>query len=480
MNKSSIIFITLLLALWTGKSCAQEFSFDFSSGSGIFEKFSNYYYGSFILEKPVTVKIHSKIPLGKIEISPKHENTAWKVSDNNLIIRLNSPCNKVIRINDTIKLFLFAEQQERKTDLQEVNITEIYGVDNTGKVNETQKIRKALRDIAGSGKILSFPQGKYKTGQLEIYSYSRIYLAPGAEIFADTTSAEQFSSNDDLKTRRLIYINKSRDIEIFGNGTINGNGHILRQKYGDDARIRLFLAARSRNISVSGIKFKDPGSWNTQVISCENVSFNNVKLLNDVNLANTDGFDPDASRRVVINKCFASCGDDNVAIKSTNYSNLGGNVDDITIRGCVFLTKKSSLKIGTETRCDSIKNIIFENNDVIECDRGIAVYVQDGAILENISFLNNRFERNYPDAQRKAIHIAVNKRTTESQLGSVKSLLIKDCKFYTRFPEKSEIKFEGDFKGISATIENLTIEEKTVTQIEEADIRTVNALIYIH
>ena len=35
----------------------------------------------------------------------------------------------------------------------------------------------------------------------------------------------------------------------------------------------------------------------------------------------------------------------------------------------VFLTKKSGLKIGTETFCSQNANIVFENNDIIESDR---------------------------------------------------------------------------------------------------------------
>jgi polygalacturonase len=237
------------------------------------------------------------------------------------------------------------------------------------------------------------------------------------------------------------------------------------------------MGVGSKNIRIEGLQLKDPGSWNTQFLLCEDVTIRNVKLLNDIELANTDGFDPDATKRMLIENCFAYCGDDNVAIKSTATSGLAGDVDQITVRGCVFLTKKSSLKIGTETRCNEMKNIVFENNDVIESDRGIAIYVSDGAILSHIIYRNNHFEKNYPDQQKKAIHMVVSKRTPDSKLGEIKDLLIKDCYFENFFPKSSMIKYEGDKCGIRLTINNLVINGSQLNSVEAARIDTIQSKI---
>ena len=112
-----------------------------------------------------------------------------------------------------------------------------------------------------------------------------------------------------------------------------------------------------------------------------------------------DGWDPDSSKRVLIEDCFAWAGDDTVAIKCTGIG-PGVNVpdvEDIRVRGCVFLTKKSGLKIGTETRCENMSRIIFENNDVIEADRVMGINVRDGAVVQQVMFKNNRSEIYFPD-----------------------------------------------------------------------------------
>lgn len=150
------------------------------------------------------------------------------------------------------------------------------------------------------------------------------------------------------------------------------------EKFGDKARMRLLLAVNSSDLHFEGVMFRDPGSWNTQILLCRDVVLRNIKLMNDTELSNTDGFDPDASRNLLIENCFAYCSDDNVAVKTTGYSDYLGDAEDITVRGCVFLTKKSSLKVGTETRGTRMSNITFEDNDVLEPTCGMALYVSDG------------------------------------------------------------------------------------------------------
>lgn len=180
-------------------------------------------------------------------------------------------------------------------------------------------------------------------------------------------------------------------------------------------------------------------------------------MLNDIELSNTDGFDPDASKRVLIENCFAFCSDDNVAVKTTGSSDYLQDIDDITVRACTFLTKKSSLKVGTESRGETMKNILFEDNDVIESDRGMSLYCSDGASYENIRYINNRFEDNHPDAKRCGINFTIIKRNADSKPGQMKDILIKDCSFVKPFPKVSEIFGLDTGHRIQLSIENLQI-----------------------
>ncbi|HEY4786360.1 MAG TPA: glycosyl hydrolase family 28 protein, partial [Bacteroidales bacterium] len=232
----------------------------------------------------------------------------------------------------------------------------------------------------------------------------------------------------------------------------------------------LIRIRQSRNALIEGIMLRDPASWNTHILYSENVVIRNVKILNDRDVPNTDGIDPDASKHVLIDHCFAYCSDDNIAIKSSNNGGLLGDVDDITVKDCIFLTKKSSLKIGTETKASIMKNILFENNDVIESDRGMALYCSDGAVLDSIRFVNNRFERNFPDSQKKGIHFVIKNR---SGAGEIRNVLVKDCTFLESFPKPSELTgLDKDHTITNVLFDHLIIAGKICTTLEEAGIKT--------
>lgn len=182
-----------------------------------------------------------------------------------------------------------------------------------------------------------------------------------------------------------------------------------REKFGDKARIRLLLAVNSSDLHFEGVMFRDPGSWNTQILLCRNVVFRNIKLMNDTELSNTDGFDPDASRNLLIENCFAYCSDDNVAVKTTGYSGYLGDAENITVRGCVFLTKKSSLKVGhRDPRNADVGASRSRTTTCWNPTAGMALYVSDGTALSDVHYLNNRFERNHPDSKRMMFQFSVN------------------------------------------------------------------------
>jgi polygalacturonase len=236
--------------------------------------------------------------------------------------------------------------------------------------------------------------------------------------------------------------------------------------------MRLLLILNSSDVRIDGIIVRDPGSWNTHILYSEKIDIRNVKMLNDIELSNTDGFDPDASKDVVIDHCFAYCSDDNVAVKSTGTSGLLRDAENIIVRNCVFLTKKSALKVGTESLSATLKNIVFVNNDVIESDRGMSLYCADGAVFDDIRFINNRFESNWPDAKRCGINFTITKRTPASRAGEMKNILIKDCSFATEFPRVSEILgFDKDHR-IGLTIDNLSIGGKKVSGLLDSSIKT--------
>ena len=139
------------------------------------------------------------------------------------------------------------------------------------------------------------------------------------------------------------------------------------------------------------------------------------------------------------------------------------------MRGCVFLTRKSSLKVGTETKAARMSDILFEDNDVVECDRALALYCNDGALFEHIVFANNRIERNWPDSQRRPIHFKISERHGK---GLIRDVEIRDCSFAVPFPRPAEIAgLDAEHTIDGVTFRNVTIGGRPVRSLEELGAR---------
>jgi polygalacturonase len=208
---------------------------------------------------------------------------------------------------------------------------------------------------------------------------------------------------------------------------------------------------------------RDSAAWNTHILNSDNVTIRNVKMLNNRNVLNTDGFDISSSRDVLLEDSFNYCSDDSAVIKS--YGENEGR--DITVRNNVFLTKKSALKVGTEGEAD-ISDVTFEGNDVIECDRGMTIAMEDGSVYSNIRYIDNRFELVSIDARQRLIDFYIWDRKGG---GRIENVLIKDCEADIYWPLPSTIigyDEESSIKGV--TIENFKIAGEVCASLEEANI----------
>ena len=436
------------------------------------EAYKDIFYVNFSLEGSASVRIGSEIPVESCEVSPAAAGI--EVETVSIIAGW-----WVVRLNGTQKLFLLADKPETRQDLPAGQIIDASGF-VSGDGLQTEALQQALDSASASGKTLVFRRGIYRTGTLRIGSNTHVYLADGAIIagsadrddypvdegFAEADKVndpENYTDNGERMTfSRLILIDNAENVSITGRGIIDGNGAVLRAQGKPANLIRI---RNSKNVLVEGIMLRDPAAWNTHIHYSDSVTIRNVKVINDASVPNTDGFDPDASRDVLIEDCFAYCSDDNVAVKTTNNYGLNRDLCRVTVKGCVFLTRKSSLKVGTETKAGRMSEIRFEDNDVVECDRAFALYCNDGAVFEDIVFAGNRVERNYPDSQRRGIHFRISRRAGE---GRIHRVTISDCSFLTPFPEPDEIAGLDEEHLIDGlTLRNVSVGGRKLKSLED-------------
>lgn len=230
------------------------------------------------------------------DISPHSYGIKGTKAGNKLTFTVNRTGYLVIRFKKnqdfTKRLAIFIESPEKIPDGELVDIVKKYKVDNTGKKNQTEIIQKALNEISGCGKILFFPKGIYKTFMLNIKSNSRIHLSKNARIIADASDLKSYMAKD-AGINRFVFINNAQNIEVTGLGTFDGNGtEILGLNNPELVKkldgMRLLFILNSKNISFDGIVLKDAARWNTHFVGCENISFLNCKLIN--NMVNNEYF----------------------------------------------------------------------------------------------------------------------------------------------------------------------------------------------
>jgi hypothetical protein len=450
------------------------------------ERFREISYIHFELTKAIKVKVTCTEKINDYVISPVSKKIEGKKNGNELSFKISEPGYYVIKVNNKKYLFLLADSPQEKaysaTSKGILNVNDFLPHEKNKVL--TISLQAALDAASVCKNVLYFPAGVYCTGTLAIKSNTSIYLDSGAIIKGSENRDDyptdenrlesdlvnrpkvEYTDNGEFMTfSRLILIDNATNVHIFGRGIIDGSGSVVRAQGKPANLIRI---RRSENILIEGIILRDPAAWNTHVQFSRNVTLRNIKIINDSEVPNTDGIDPDASRNVVIDHCFAYCNDDNIAIKTTNNLNLNQDLDSVTVKNCVFLTRKSSLKVGTETKAATMQNILFENNDVILCDRGMVLYLNDGTHIKNVQFINNRFENCYFKGQQRPIHFVIKDRSGK---GNIENVLVKDCVFYNAFPKPSEILGLDETSLVkSILIDNLMIASKKVTSIENGNI----------
>ncbi len=143
----------------------------------------------------------------------------------------------------------------------------------------------------------------------------------------------------------------------------------------------------SKHITFKDITLTNAPFWTLHPAGCDDVLISDIRILNPLDRANSDGIDPDHSSNVRILGCHIECADDCICLKTTNGNREYGPTENVIISDCTLISTSAAIKIGTEGVGD------FKNIDVHDCiisrsNRGISIQIRDGGNVENVSFSN--------------------------------------------------------------------------------------------
>lgn len=230
-----------------------------------------------------------------------------------------------------------------------------YGAKSDTTMLSTVAIQQAIDDCSktGGGRVV-VPAGNYKTGTIVLKSDVHLYLEKGATLYGSTDlkdyrpmKSDYVSLRTQTPTIQLIYADKVANVQIDGEGTIDGQGWAFKKLTWNDegiTRPHLIRFIRGEEITVKDITLKNSGCWMQHYLACRYVRIENLKIYNRNNY-NNDGLDIDGCYGVWVKGLQVDSDDDGITLKSTSPLPC----QDIYIEDCVVSSHCNAVKLGTET-----------------------------------------------------------------------------------------------------------------------------------
>lgn len=268
-----------------------------------------------------------------------------------------------------------------------------------------QKTIDACGDSAGGA--LLFPPGRYLTGGLVLRSNISLHLENGAVLLGSNDLShyrcwnpvpEAFSESAE-GLRALLFALDERNIQISGEGTIDGQGPLF-YNYKDvrAGRPRNIWFARCQDVTIDGIRLRNSGFWMQHYLKCCKLRLVNLDIWNHGS-CNNDGIDIDCCHDVLVHNCRIDSSDDAICLKSGNNK----PTENVIVTACMTRTHCNHFKTGTESN-GGFRNILVSGLLMLPSERkesdpstggadwrgacGIALGCVDGGALENITVEN--------------------------------------------------------------------------------------------
>jgi polygalacturonase len=267
------------------------------------------------------------------------------------------------------------------------NVTN-YGAVGNGKTLNTAALQKTIdaASAAGGGTVL-VPAGKFLTGPFTLASSINLHLVKNACILIsdDLTNYPVVK----LRYQDSITANGAHDLEISGEGTIDGQGNAWWTAFRADKsmthRPYMIKLSNCTRVRVQGVTLCNSPMFHLVPQNCTDVTIQGITIQSPLDAPNTDGIDP-SGWNFLITGCLIDAGDDNIAVKpgsgrapgNKNYkitncqfrhghgmsigSGSEGGIEDLTVSNCVFDQTDSGIRIKTSRgRGGLLQNLTYEN-----------------------------------------------------------------------------------------------------------------------
>ena len=291
-----------------------------------------------------------------------------------------------------------------------------FGAKADGTADDTAAIQAAIHCCPEKGRVL-IPAGEYLVKPLFLRSHLRLEIAKGATLRLVTDRAQlpilpgMIQSTDetddlnlgswegnplDMYAAMITGVN-AEDVVIYGQGVLDGQGDKgdwwVNPKVRRGAwRPRMFFINHCKGVTVQGVSFRNSPAWNLQPYFSQDLKFLNISVNAPANSPNTDGFDPESCKGILLAGAHFSLGDDCIAIKAGKLY-MGARYqtpcEDIEISHCLMENGHGGMTVGSEM-AGGVKNVWLHDCVMRHTDRGLRVKTRRGrgkdGVIDGIVF----------------------------------------------------------------------------------------------
>jgi polygalacturonase len=294
-----------------------------------------------------------------------------------------------------------------------------YGAKSNGKSLCTSAIQRAIDEVSGSGggTVLA-PAGKFLIAGLELKSGVTLYLDQGCTLLG-SSSMDDYRDSD---ARHVLFAKNADGVTLSGPGAIDGQGpafwersdrppaspdgqwkevatHSTQVKKGGRPS-PMVQFEQCRNLHINGVTLANSSGRTFQLLACDTVTIDGIRIRNAPFGINTDGIDIVTSRNVSVSNCDIATGDDAICLKSPGSNGDSQTTSNITVTNCRLTTSCNGFKIGTETH-GAFENITFTNSVVYSDPNGplnqrvisgVSLEVADGGSIDGVTVSGIRMQ----------------------------------------------------------------------------------------
>lgn len=298
-----------------------------------------------------------------------------------------------------------------------------FGAAGDGEHDDTAAIQAAIACCPKQGRVL-IPAGHYRVKPLFLKSHIRLEVAQNAVLQLETdrslfpilpgmTQTTDEKSDFNLGTWEgnpldmygaLLTGVDVKDVVIYGRGVADGmagqsDWWVNPKEKRGAWRGRLLYLCRCRHVTVQGLTFRSSPSWHLHPYFSHDLMFLNLSIEAPADSPNTDGFDPESCRNVLVAGVHFSLGDDCIAIKSGKLymgETYATPCESIEIAHCLMENGHGGVTIGSEM-AGGVKHVRVRDCVMRHTDRGLRVKTRRGrgenGVIDDIVFDNVAMEQ---------------------------------------------------------------------------------------